>query len=81
MSTTTARLTAAVAAGLLTLGLATTPATAMRLVPVDSPGTTITDEPAEDTSLLLSMGRIAAYTDTPAESTVEMLMSIGRLPR
>jgi hypothetical protein len=69
MTTTTVRLTRVAAAGLLTLGLATTPASALRLIPHEPPSTTITDEPAEDTSLLLSAGRVAHHIDTAAGTT------------
>jgi hypothetical protein len=84
MSTTT-RFAAAVAAGLLTIGLAAAPATALRVAPVEPGSAAVAVEPVEDTSLLLSMGRVAAHTDpspvsTP-ESTPELVMSIGRLPR
>ena len=81
MSTTTTRVTAAVAAGLLTVGLPTAPATALRLVPVDPPGTTVVEEPNEDPSLLLTMGRLAAHTNTSAVPAFDPFMSMGRLPR
>ena len=81
MSTTTTRVTAAVAAGLLTVGLATAPATALRLVPVDPPGTAVVEEPDEDPSLLLTMGSLAARTDTAAGPAFDPFMSMGRLPR
>lgn len=65
MSTTT-RVTGIAAAGLLTLCLATTPASALRLIPDEPPNATITNEPAEDTSLLLSAGRVAHHISTAA---------------
>lgn len=89
----TTRLTASVAAGLLTVGLAGSPATALRLVPVDPPTVIAADEPTENPSLLLSMGRVwmLAVTPTGADSgpdagsvsgTVDdLFMSSGRLPR
>ena len=61
MSITT-RFAAALTAGLVTLGLATPPATALRVPPIEHGGATFVDEPAEDSSLLLSMGRVAAHT-------------------
>ena len=65
MSTTT-RVTGIAAAGLLTFCLATTPASALRLVPDEPPNAIITNEPAEDTSLLLSAGRVAHHISTAA---------------
>jgi hypothetical protein len=63
---TTARMTRVAAAGLLILGLATTPASALRLIPDEPPSATISDEPAEDTSLLLSAGRVAHHLSRAA---------------
>ena len=89
----TTRLTAAVAAGLLSVGLAGSPATALRLVPVDPPTVTAADEPTENPSLLLSMGRVSMLAGTPtgvdtgpdagavSETVDDLFMSSGRLPR
>ncbi len=78
---TIARVATAVTAGLLTLGLAGTPATALRLVPDEHAATTSTDELPAGTSLLLSMGRVDAHTDASPDPIHEMVMSVGRLPR
>ena len=90
----TTRLTASVAAGLLTVGLAGSPATALRLVPVDPPTVVAADEPTEDPSLLLSLGRVSLpLAGTPTgedtgpdagaveEPVDELFMSSGRLSR
>ena len=85
----TVRLAASVAAGLLTVGLTGAPATALRLVPVDPPVAVSVSEPAEDPSLLMSLGRMSALGGTPTgtdtgtvdETGDELLMSSGRLPR
>jgi hypothetical protein len=79
--TTTTRFAAALTAGLLTLGLATAPATALRVPPIEHGGATFVDEPIEDPSLLLSMGRVAAHTAAPTDVVSELIMSAGRLPR
>ena len=89
----TTRLTASVAAGLLTVGLAGSPATALRLVPVDPPTVVAADQPTENPSLLLSLGRLSLLASTPtgadtgpdassaSETVDELFMSSGRLPR
>ena len=85
----TARLATGVAAGLLTVGLASAPATALRLVPVDPPTAVGVTIPVQDPSLLLTLGRLSAPggiptgtgTDTVSDTGVEFLMSSGRLPR
>ena len=89
----TTRLTASVAAGLLTVGLTGSPATALRLVPVDPPTVVAAGEPTEDLSLLLSLGRVSLLADTPtgadtgpdagavSETVDDLFMSSGRLPR
>lgn len=80
MSITT-RFAAALTAGLVTLGLATPPATALRVPPIEHGDATFVDEPAEDTSLLLSMGRVGAHTAAAPVVVPELIMSAGRLPR
>jgi hypothetical protein len=89
----TTRLTASVAAGLLTVGLAGSPATALRLVPVDPPTVVVAGEPSDDPSLLLSLGRVSLLAGTPTgedtgpdtgvvnETVDGLFMSSGRLPR
>ena len=69
MRTPTARAAGIAATALLALGLAVPPASALRLVPDEPPSTTTTDEPAEDTSLLLSKGRVAHHIDKGASTT------------
>jgi hypothetical protein len=78
---TTTRFAAALTAGLITFGLATAPATALRVPPIEHGGAIFTDEPIENTSLLLSMGRVAAHTATAPVVVPELIMSAGRLPR
>lgn len=80
MSTAT-RVGAAVIAGLLSIGLAVTPAVALRLVPVEPAATIVPVAPDEDPSLLLSMGRVTAQLDADTGSADHLFMSIGRLPR
>ena len=63
MSTITRRLTAALTSGLLAVTLATAPASALRLVPVDPDSTSVAEvEPADDPSLLLTQGRLSRHT-------------------
>ncbi len=61
----TARLATGVAAGLLTVGLASAPATALRLVPVDPPTAVGVTIPVQDPSLLLTLGRLSAPGGIP----------------
>ena len=83
------RLAASVAVGLLTVGLASAPATALRLVPVDPPTAVSAGEPIEDPSLLLTMGRVSTHigeragidADPAGGTGAELFMSSGRLPR
>ncbi len=85
----TARLATGVAAGLLAVGVTGTPATALRLVPVDPPTAVVVTEPTEDPSLLLTLGRMSAPGGTPtgtgadavSDTDDELLMSSGRLSR
>lgn len=78
---TSTRFAAVVSASLLTIGLATAPATALRVAPDEPADAAVTDEPVEDSSLLLSMGRVAAHTGASPEVVPELIMNIGRLPR
>ena len=87
MSTIARRITAVVAAGLLTAALATTPASALRLVPPDFPRDLPIAEPSEDPSMLVATGlaglgvllALAGYfarrpteeADTKAEASVD----------
>ena len=66
MSTTVRRVTAVLTAGLLTAALATTPASALRLVPPDLPRDPAVVESIEDPSLLMTSGRLAAYLSNTA---------------
>ncbi|MGB9373588.1 MAG: hypothetical protein WCA82_05440, partial [Jiangellales bacterium] len=62
MSTTTRRVTAALTSGLLAVGLAIAPASALRLVPVDPAQTaSAAAQPTEDPSLWLNHGRLADH--------------------
>ena len=61
----TARLVTGVGAGLLTVGLASAPATALRLVPVDPPTAVGVTIPVQDPSLLLTLGRLSAPGGVP----------------
>ena len=88
MSTTVRRVTTAVTVGPLTAALATTPATALRLVPTDpTAGAGALVEPSENPALLMSVGRLAAHLASerdPAGSGQEggsesLIMSGGRL--
>jgi hypothetical protein len=80
MRTTTARAAAAVAAGLLTLGWATPPASALRLVPVDSAATADDAVSRDEASLLLTLGRVAPHSELPTGPAPQLLLSSGRLP-
>lgn len=89
MDRTSYRLAASVAAGLLAVGLTGAPAAALRLVPVDPPVAASVSEPAEDPALLMSLGRMSALGGTPtgtdtdpvSDTSDELFMSSGRLPR
>jgi hypothetical protein len=70
MSTIARRITAVVTAGLLTATLATTPASALRLVPPDLPRDVPVVELREDPSLLMTTGRLAAHLSQLAERPV-----------
>jgi len=71
---------------LVTLGLSTTPAAALRLAPPDVPRqVAVVVEPVEDTSLLLSIGRLVHHAaeapddGAPGPDEDELVMSAGRL--
>ena len=66
MSTTVRRVTAVLTAGLFTAALATTPASALRLVPPDLPRDPAVVESIEDPSLLMTSERLAAYLSNTA---------------